>query len=52
MFADNLWGMGALTRSDERVIEQLRLQLAGLWAHDALKNVTPATKTSKVEQSS
>jgi predicted Zn-dependent peptidase len=52
MFADNLWGMGALTRSDERVIEQLRLQLAGLWAHDALKDVSPAAKTSKVEQSS
>ena len=42
MFADNVWGMGALTRADERVIEQLRLQLAHLWHHDSLQP-TPAS---------
>ncbi len=36
MFADNIWGMGALTRSDEKVVEELRGQLGNLWQHQAL----------------
>lgn len=37
MFADNIWGMGALTRSDEQVVESLRQRLTGLWDHENLK---------------
>lgn len=37
MFADNLWGMGCLTRADEQVARNLQHQLAPLWQHDALK---------------
>jgi predicted Zn-dependent peptidase len=37
MFADNVWGMGGLTRADEAVIQNLQQQLASLWQHEALK---------------
>lgn len=36
MFADQVWGMGALTRSDEQVIAQLQEHVAPLWQHNSL----------------
>jgi predicted Zn-dependent peptidase len=47
MFADQVWGMGALTRSDEQVIERLRSQVAPLWKHDSLKPKKPTTTPDK-----
>lgn len=37
MFADGVWGMGALTKSDEQVVLQLQEHVAPLWQHRALK---------------
>lgn len=39
MFAENMWGIGALSRSDEHVIEDLQKRLAPLWQHESLKSV-------------
>lgn len=37
MFADQVWGMGALTRADEELIAKLRDRVAPLWQHESLK---------------
>lgn len=37
MFADNVWGMGALTRADHDVVNRLQQQVAPLWHHHTLK---------------
>ena len=43
MFADGIWGMGALTKVDESVIHELREHVAPLWQHSSLASV-PAQK--------
>lgn len=37
MFADGVWGMGALTRADSQIIDDLRTQIESLWKHAKLK---------------
>jgi len=38
MFSDDVWGMGALTKADEKVVGSLHDQLAALWSHQSLKD--------------
>lgn len=45
MFADNVWGMGALTRADEKVVHSLQNELAELWQHDGLHHARTHTTT-------
>lgn len=44
MFADNIWGMGALTRADAEAVNRLQEQAAVLWNHDALRRTTGMQK--------
>ena len=37
MFADGVWGMGALTKAEEGTILKLRDRVAPLWQHESLK---------------
>jgi predicted Zn-dependent peptidase len=37
LFAQNIWGIGALGRCDEAVIADLRARIAPLWQHESLK---------------
>lgn len=37
MFAENVWGMGALTRADEKIVTELTGELNQLWQHKALR---------------
>lgn len=50
MFADNIWGMGALTRADHELVIRLQEQVAPLWHHQSLQlapeqKKLPATTT-------
>ena len=38
MFAAGIWGMGALTKSDETNIIKLQERVSPLWRHDSLKS--------------
>ncbi len=45
MFADQIWGMGALTRADEKTVSKLQDRVAPLWQHEAFtSNNTTAKK--------
>lgn len=37
LFTENIWGIGALSRCDEKIIDDLRARVAPLWQHKSLK---------------
>jgi predicted Zn-dependent peptidase len=41
MFADNLWGMGVLTKVEEEKIQDLQQRIAPLWSDSGVRNHKP-----------
>jgi predicted Zn-dependent peptidase len=36
LFVENIWGIGLLTRSDEKIVAELQERIAPLWQHESL----------------
>lgn len=42
LFVENIWGVGVLTRSDEKIAADIEARIAPLWQHESLKDAKGA----------